>query len=184
MAYQLRFLKSNPISAWLNQNASILEIFLYKRVKLSPNWASDDQNRRLIRKALIKGLSAFLVKRSLCDIHKDCDIGLRPAAANQSDDRFMAGVINAPVKRYLFREDTDFEGAVQKMASALRESIPEVSLQEHKIKHLLREILSSHLFENPDCFHHAYCRRSLIQKMDKDFAGTNQLPKPHPGGPS
>jgi hypothetical protein len=169
MAYQLRFLKTSPLSSWLNQTASLLEICTREKINLSPGFMSDDQYRRLVRKALIKGLSSFLVKRSLCDIHLNCDLGLQPAFENKSDDRFEEGVINAPVKRYLFRRNIDLGGAVQKMAQALFEQIPETSFEERKIKLILKDALACHLFENAQCFHHAYCQRSLVQKMDGDF---------------
>ncbi len=170
MAYQLRFLKTSPISSWLQQTACLLGICARNKTGLSPEFLSDDQYRRLIRKSLIKGLSAFLVKRSLCDTHPNCDLGLRPAVENKSDDRFEAGVINAPVKRYLFRENTDLAGAVQKITEELFKQIPETSFEERKIKLILKDALACHLFENVRCFHHAYCRRSLVQKMNRDFA--------------
>jgi hypothetical protein len=173
MAYQLRFLKTTPISSWLNQTASLLEISMYfhQRTSLPPDFNPDGKNRRLIRKALIKGLSSFLVKRSLCDTHPNCDLGLHPALENRSDDRFEEGVINAPVKRYLFRGNTDLAGAVQKMSEVLFKQIPEKKFEERKTKLILKDALALHLFENTRCFHHAYCQRSLVQKMDKDFAG-------------
>jgi hypothetical protein len=170
MAYQLRFLKSSPISAWLNQTTGILEIFIHKKNGLSNNSISSGKNRGLIRKALVKGLSTFLVKRSLCDIRADCDIGLQPAVENESDDRFEAGVINAPVKRYLFQDNTNLDGAVQKMTETLLNYVPEAHFVEHKVKLILNEALACHLFENKQCFHHAHCRHSLIQKIGKDFA--------------
>jgi hypothetical protein len=171
MAYQLRFLKSSPIRAWLNQTASLLEIFLHQKIELSNNPITSEQNRRLIRKALVKGLSTFLVKRSVCDTHKDCDIGLQPAAENESEDRFEAGVINAPVKRYLFKGNTNLNDAAQITTETLLRYVPEAYFVTHKIKSILNEALAAHLFENKQCFHHAYCRHSLIKKMDKDFAG-------------
>lgn len=172
MAYQLRFLKISPISSWINQTASLLEICMYFRPKIGPplDFNPGDKNRRLIRKALIKGLSGFLAKRSLCDTHPDCDLGLRPAAENKNDDRFEAGVINAPVKRYLFQGDTDLDGAVEKIVSALSEKNSEISFDPRKVKFILKESLANHLFENPNCFHHAYCRHSILQKIDRDFA--------------
>jgi len=170
MTYQLRFLKSTPISAWLNQTTNLLELFIYRRTELSNNSISSDINRRQIRKALIKGFSTFLIKRSLCGIHQDCDLGLQPAVENKSDDRFQAGVINAPVKRYLFQGSVDLTGAVKKMTETMLEYIPEARFTENKIKFILKEALACHLFENNLCFHHAHCRLSHLQKMDKDFA--------------
>jgi len=170
MVYQLRFLKTSPISSWLNQTANLLEICLYQIPELSHEVLSISQRQRLIRKALVQGLSSFLVKRSLCDIHPNCDIGLQPAAENKSDDRFEEGVVNAPVKRYLFRSGANLATAVQQMISALFEKFPEASFKEKKIKLILQEALACHLFENARCFHHAYCRHSLIQKTENDFS--------------
>jgi hypothetical protein len=175
MAYQLRFLKSNPIGAWLSQTANILEIIIPPNTWLASGPISERQNFRRVRRALAGGLSSFLVKKSMCDLDLDhCDEGLVPAPGNKSPDRFEENTVQGPVKRYMFREGTDLRGAVEKITEALFQELPEASWEREKVAGIVRESIASHLFENPRCFHRAICRHSHNMDMAKDLAD----PKP------
>jgi hypothetical protein len=170
MAYQLRFLKSNPIGAWLNQTAYILEVLIPGSTPSSGPTLPGRQNLRRVRKALAKGLSAFLEKKSMCDRDKNCDLSLMPVPENKSDNRFDEGFINAPVKRYMFRKGIDLSGAVQKIWEILLKDFPLASKGKRKIQAILKDSLTSHLFENPLCFHRPVCRQSHLMELSRDLA--------------
>lgn len=171
MAYQLRFEKSLPLNVWLKETAYQLEPLL--TVYNGPTNGSLFSGRRNIhhiRRALAKGFSFFLMKRSLCDLEENCDNGLSRAAENTRWGGSEEGLFARGVNRYLFKKEVDFPKAIQAMAAFLLAEFPLSARETAKIKAILKDRLMPHLFENPQCFNRDICRHTYHLNLARDMA--------------
>jgi hypothetical protein len=171
MAYQLRFEKSLPLNVWLKETACQLEPLL--TIYNGPSPGSPLSTRRKfhhIRRALAKGFSSFLMKRSLCDVDEDCDIGLNRAPENTRFGISAEGLFARRVNRYPFKKEVDVPDSIQALAESLLAEFPFSARETPKIKGLLKDRLMPHLFDNPKCFNRDTCRHTYSLNLARDMA--------------
>jgi hypothetical protein len=169
MAYQLRFMKSIPLSFWLKQTASSLVPLLIEPRWFSPSSQPTPRDLHRIRLALAQGLSSFLIKPSQCDTNAECDKGLKKAFENTTSFVDETELSKSQFNRYIFRKEEDLSSALEKMKRALFQEFPKSVRKKEKIEVVLKFILTPHLYENAECFHKDACLHCYNQNMTRDF---------------
>jgi hypothetical protein len=183
VAYQLRFMKSIPLSYWLKQTAASLAPLLMEPHWFLPTGQPRPRDMRRIRLALAQGLSSFLVKPSQCDTNAECDKGLKKAIENTNSFVDETELCESQCNRYIFKKGENLPSALEKMKQALFREFPKSVRKKEKIEAVLKFILTPHLFENPECFHRDVCLHSYNQNMAADFTETRSAgSQPIPSG--
>jgi two-component system, cell cycle response regulator len=183
VAYQLRFLNSAPIGAWLNSTAALLEPLVPPGAWPLPMPPPGGKVVK-IRTALARGLLTFVTRRSLCGTETVCDLGCSPALENKSPDRLEACVIMGPVRQYLVEGALNLQEMSEKLAGAVLREWPKAGPVSGKIRDLLRDALSSHLYENTQCRRAPLCERSEPMNLKWELQHSkpyHSLPGTQPG---
>lgn len=169
MSYQLRFSKSVPIHTWLKRTAALLEAIIPREAWPLP--AMDSANKvRELKKALRRGLLSFVTRRSLCGTEAICDLGCVPAPENKSPDRFADCVVLGYTRQYLVEGVENLEEMAEKLTEAIVDQLPTMTFISDKIQEILRDTLSSHLYQNIHCGRVALCRHSEPMSMDRELS--------------
>src|SRR5665213_206850 len=169
VAYQLRFMKSIPLSFWLKRTAVSLVPLLLEPHWFSPTSEPSPKDIHRVRTALSQGLSGFLIKPSQCDTNAGCDKGLKQAYENTNSFVDETELSESQFNRYIFRKEENLSSALEKMSRALFNEFPKSVGKKEKIEAVLKFILDPHLFENAECFHRDVCLHCYNQNMSEDF---------------
>jgi hypothetical protein len=169
VAYQLRFMKSIPLSFWLKKTAFSLAPLLMEPRWFLPTGEPRPRDIQRVRLALSRGLSGFLLKPSQCDTSAECDKGLKKAFENINSFVDETELSESQFTRYIFKKEDDLSSALEKMSRALFKEFPKSVRKKEKIKAVLKFILTPHLYENAECFHRDVCLHCYNQNMSDDF---------------
>lgn len=158
MIYQIRFLRSEPIGHWLRSTTSILNVIIPKEAWPNPS-AGAEEKRKLLQKALAFGLLSFVTSRSLCGSDPLCDSGCRPIDENKNPDRANY-LVFGQTTQYLVEGSVTLTEMSDRLARAVLLKVPNAVSSFDEIHFILRDSLSSHLFENINCHLAPFCRYS------------------------
>lgn len=173
MTYQLRFLNTAPFTDWLRSLAAILDVVIPESAWPKPLAARE--RARNLRKSLVRVLLSFVSRRDLCGSSSLCDVSCSPVRENKNPDRFSLCVILGASHQYLVEGPQTLTDMAQKLADGVVRDLTVTDPVLAKVRAVLEDALSAHLFWNRNCRHIPFCARSIPMDLKNELEKNKRI---------